>query len=959
MKIGDGLAFIVTFYHHQQTHKHDEIVALRSGPFQMVGEEAYTKARCAFIEVSHCCYIYHFLLTHVHTARKWKIPPPTSLMLLTQEHSPPSTFARRVITDFASAHKIPYEYMSLSIDTSESDLKTRKELSKQQVLFSDQAPVRAALQGKMLILDGLEKCERNVLPTLNNLLENREINLDDGRHLVSFARYQHLLKTSSQLELERLGIYSCHPDFFVAALTCPVPPFQGRPLDPPLRSRFQVRLVEFPQSSHEVLSAWPQVDKHALEFVLTLNSSPAPEQRGKRVPEMNLLPLSRTLLNNNKEEHSLGETYSRYYPWLAESKNVQKLFPELSMKVVIAKPTTSNSSALPPSRMRVLHNMVQDHTVAQRDLLVCGAAGSGKSFIATEFANHIQQHMVVFPLYRDMSSRDLIARRRIEHGNSVWDYSPLVQAAIAGHVLVLDGLEKLDSTVASTLSRICEDRKLQFVDGTQVEISSKFRIVALATVSNKTAARVWTPEVLGMFSVHQLDPFSVQEIASMVNLDSALGAKQLFDFAARLDSANEVLPSSARLSLRSCMRIMKRTQVQHANSGVALVDQIKRALLEPFLSTTQRELVRKLLIQSDFEESQSSPQMDEGNTDIVVHDNMVSIGPIAFPRFPTKSRPELIPKVTFFDVPHHRLTLQSMLLDFAIGSRNLLLIGNQGVGKNKVADRLLELLNLEREYIQLHRDSSVQSLTGTPTLANGELVFEDSPLVKAARFGRCILVDEADKAPPEVVSVLKSLVEDNGEILLGDGKRLVRREPRNANEIPIHADFCVWILSNRGGFPFQGNSFVDQIGDVFAIHVVSNPDFDSEFAMLQSYAPQTDKLVLKQLCLCFADLRQLADEGLLAYPYSTREAVHVARHLESFPEDGLVEALHNVLDFDAFNTEESLQLVLKVFQRHNIPFDFEHSGVRAQHKRLGTALGKMQDMPAMRPSGEVWSWRRS
>ena len=34
-----------------------------------------------------------------------------------------------------------------------------------------------------IALIGMEKCERNVLPLINNLLENREINLPDGRPL--------------------------------------------------------------------------------------------------------------------------------------------------------------------------------------------------------------------------------------------------------------------------------------------------------------------------------------------------------------------------------------------------------------------------------------------------------------------------------------------------------------------------------------------------------------------------------------------------------------------------------------------------------------------------------------------------------------------------------------------------------------------------------------------------------
>ena len=83
------------------------------------------------------------------------------------------------------------------------------------------------------------------------------------------------------------------------------------------------------------------------------------------------------------------------------------------------------------------------------------------------------------------------------------------------------------------------------------------------------------------------------------------------------------------------------------------------------------------------------------------------------------------------------------------------MIGNQGVGKNKIADRLLQLLCLEREYMQLHRDTTVQSLTVSPVLRHGVIEYQDSPLVKAVEHGRTLVLDEADKAPLEVVSLLK------------------------------------------------------------------------------------------------------------------------------------------------------------------------------------------------------------
>ena len=59
--------------------------------------------------------------------------------------------------------------------TADGDLKQRRELTNGRLVWVDQAAVQAALHGHILILDGVEKAERNVLPVLNNLLENREV----------------------------------------------------------------------------------------------------------------------------------------------------------------------------------------------------------------------------------------------------------------------------------------------------------------------------------------------------------------------------------------------------------------------------------------------------------------------------------------------------------------------------------------------------------------------------------------------------------------------------------------------------------------------------------------------------------------------------------------------------------------------------------------------------------------
>ena len=110
--------------------------------------------------------------------------------------------------------------------------------------------VNAALNGRILIIEGIEKAERNLLPILNNLLENRELNLDDGHFLVAPDRYDKLVsvaKNSDGLnELKNLSLLRVHEDFRVIAIGLPVPKYKGNLLDPPLRSRFQAHLVNLP-----------------------------------------------------------------------------------------------------------------------------------------------------------------------------------------------------------------------------------------------------------------------------------------------------------------------------------------------------------------------------------------------------------------------------------------------------------------------------------------------------------------------------------------------------------------------------------------------------------------------------------------------------------------------------------------------------------------------------------------
>lgn len=150
----------------------------------------------------------------------------------------PTSLRRRLVTYVAQQNGWNLEYLPITRDTTESDLKQRREIFENTVSYTDQPPVKAALKGHILILDGIENAERNVLPTLNNLLENREMSLDDGRFLT--RRLDHFDPKKSN------NLAFVHDNFRVIALGLPVPPFSGRSLDPPLRSRFQCRFIDEP-----------------------------------------------------------------------------------------------------------------------------------------------------------------------------------------------------------------------------------------------------------------------------------------------------------------------------------------------------------------------------------------------------------------------------------------------------------------------------------------------------------------------------------------------------------------------------------------------------------------------------------------------------------------------------------------------------------------------------------------
>ncbi|KAL1268230.1 hypothetical protein QQF64_033593, partial [Cirrhinus molitorella] len=923
---------------------------------------------------------------------------------------PPGPLRRSIAMQYLELTKREVEYVALSRDTTETDLKQRREIRSGTAFYIDQCAVRAATEGRILVLEGLEKAERNVLPVLNNLLENREMQLEDGRFLMSAQRYDKLLEEHTKDEMDAWKIVRVSEDFRVIALGLPVPRYKGNPLDPPLRSRFQARdiyYLPFKDQLEHLYTIGPNVPpervSQLLSFATTLCSQ---ESASLSLPDfpMDNLPSALAVLN--------------LFPMLSAQQLVQRLYPyevmlgkegRTAVEGVLSRFELTNGSTKPPptavvsvepvngdhtqqaavtlnianqniafqvpsgtrpirppnsspafigtpTHDRLLAEMMQSHLV--KDICLIGAKGCGKSVIAREFAEMLGYSIEPIMLYQDMTARDLLQQRyTLPNGDTAWRASPLVTAAQEGKLVLLDGIHRVNLGTLAVLSRLLHDRELALYDGTRLlrwdryqtlkdelqltdkelqdrsifPIHPSFRIIALAEPPQvgSTTQQWLGPEILTMFLFHTIKPLGKAEetavIQGMIPNVPKEAVEQLQHLTHSLRKSNDptALSLASSLSTRQLLRICRRLS-QYPQESVAHA--VNKACLSRFLPSLARSALQKSLVNSSIED-QPDPALEQSHLyTCTVKDGLLTIGNVSAPVYSPDEKMK-VPDVLFYDNVQHMMVMQDMLKDFLLGE-HLLLVGNQGVGKNKIVDRFLHLMNRPREYLQLHRDTTVQTLTLQPSVRDGIIIYEDSPLVKAVKMGHILVIDEADKAPTNVTCILKTLVE-SGEMILADGRRIVS-DPLEAagrpNAIPMHPDFRMIVLANRPGFPFLGNDFFGALGDIFSCHAVDNPKPQAEFAMLKQYGPDVPDAILQKLVAAFGELRAMADQGTITYPYSTREVVNIVKHLQKFPDEGLANVVRNVFDFDSYN-KDMREVLITALHKHGIPIGAKPTSV--------------------------------
>ena len=271
--------------------------------------------------------------------------------------------------------------------------------------------------------------------------------------------------------------------------------------------------------------------------------------------------------------------------------------------------------------------------------------------------------------------------------------------------------------------------------------------------SNVEVSNEWlNSEVLSLFLYQVIEPVEIKYEYEILSKKFKLNTKhdRLLDLMEKLKQSGDEevqLKHIAKLfSLRKLIRISNKLEKY---PQLDLKELIENACLYKFMPQLNKQILNDFLKSNELELSEN-----------LVYDDLINkykrTNEIGRVEFETKDLAQLakIPDTIFYENKLHTIILNNLIRDFELGE-HLLLIGNQGTGKNKLVDKFLMLTKKPREYIQLHRDTTVHSLTVQPIIKSRIIYYEDSPLVQAVKNGHVLVVDEADKAPLHVTSILK------------------------------------------------------------------------------------------------------------------------------------------------------------------------------------------------------------
>lgn len=138
--------------------------------------------------------------------------------------------------------------------------------------------------------------------------------------------------------------------------------------------------------------------------------------------------------------------------------------------------------------------------------------------------------------------------------------------------------------------------------------------------------------------------------------------------------------------------------------------------------------------------------------------------------------------------------------------RNMMLIGDAGVGKSSVIVEIAARLNIPLYQMACSGKTRFQHLVGSRELVGGETKWVDGPLTRAMREGGILLMDEVTRLDAGEQMNLAAVLDARSTLTVPDTGEVVKPHPR----------FRVAATGNSGGFGDDSGAYVGEKPSSFA-----------------------------------------------------------------------------------------------------------------------------------------------
>lgn len=177
--------------------------------------------------------------------------------------------------------------------------------------------------------------------------------------------------------------------------------------------------------------------------------------------------------------------------------------------------------------------------------------------------------------------------------------------------------------------------------------------------------------------------------------------------------------------------------------------------------------------------------------------------------------------------------------------RNMMLIGDAGVGKSSVIVEIASRLNIPLFQMACSGKTRFQHMVGSRELVGGETRWVDGPLTRAMREGGILLMDEVTRLDAGEQMNLAAVLDARSTLTVPDTGEVVKPHPR----------FRVAATGNSGGFGDDSGAYVGEKPSSFAfldrfqkLRVHTMPD-EVETGLLNRASGLPDEIIALMLRL--------------------------------------------------------------------------------------------------------------